>query len=288
MGIPVRQAAGVGKGLALAGWDDVTGLAAFLSDPVSGLKGLKDLITDPEVRQQLGDSLVAEFDAKITRVQTSLKVGGTDHALQLGEDVGKLVWQVGTVVTGAGGATKAAVTLAKVGIDVSKDALVLMEIATPSLITGLAADAARTFRFTDDMLPALTILKRNDGVMGKFIATQLIKEASGKQFVPIQNASGHGADLVDIDHATKTIYHVESDSIAMPQGPESSVDSTTSEGIEVVVTNAAIRIPRTLRQCASQNRLNRHVMCLETKNESDTGHSKNARVKTQAGPAESR
>lgn len=36
-----------------------------------------------------------------------------------------------------------------------------------------------------------------------------MKEASGKHFMPIQNASGHGADLVYIDHASKTIYHVE-------------------------------------------------------------------------------
>ncbi|MCP3025197.1 hypothetical protein [Cupriavidus basilensis] len=36
-----------------------------------------------------------------------------------------------------------------------------------------------------------------------------MKEVSDKQFIPTQNASGHGADLVYIDHATKTIYHVE-------------------------------------------------------------------------------
>jgi|GEM_PF-3226258 len=205
----VVTAAGVGKGLALAGWDDVTGMAAFLSDPVTGLKGLKDLITDPEVRQKLGTSLVAEFDVQITRMQTALKVGGTEHTTQLGEDLGNLVWRVGSVVTGAGGAAKAGVTLAKVGINVSSDALVLMARKTPSLITGVAADAARTFRFTDDMLPALTTLKRNDGRLGETFSAQLMKEATGKDFAPIQNASGHGADLVYIDHATKTIYHVE-------------------------------------------------------------------------------
>lgn len=205
----VVTTAGVGKGLALAGWNDVQGLAAFLSDPITGLKGLKDLVTDPDVRKQFGDSLAVELEAKITRMETALEVGGTEHALQLGEDLGNLVWQVGTVVTGVGGAAKAGVTLAKVGINVSTDALILMARKTPSLITGVAADAARTFRFTDDMLPSLTNLARNDGMVGEAVASQLMKEASGKQFMPIQNASGHGADLVYIDHATKTIYHVE-------------------------------------------------------------------------------
>lgn len=102
----VLTTAGIGKGLALAGWDDVKGLAAFLSDPIAGLNGIKELITDPDMRKQLGDSLVAEFDAKITRMRQAIEVGGTDHALQLGEDLGNLAWQVGTAVTGVGTAAK--------------------------------------------------------------------------------------------------------------------------------------------------------------------------------------
>ncbi|WP_113750742.1 hypothetical protein [Bordetella trematum] len=46
-------------------------------------------------------------------------------------------------------------------------------------------------------------------MIGEAAASQLMKEASNKQFMPIQNASGHGADLVYIYHATKTIYHVD-------------------------------------------------------------------------------
>jgi filamentous hemagglutinin len=41
----VLTSSGVGMGLAEAGWNDVKGLAEFLSDPVTGLKGLKDIIT---------------------------------------------------------------------------------------------------------------------------------------------------------------------------------------------------------------------------------------------------
>lgn len=42
-------------------------------------------------------------------------------------------------------------------------------------------------------------------MIGEAAASQLMKEANNKQFMPIQNASGHGADLVYIYHATKTI-----------------------------------------------------------------------------------
>ncbi|HAF2412847.1 TPA: filamentous hemagglutinin N-terminal domain-containing protein [Salmonella enterica] len=129
----VLTTAGIGKGLALAGWDDVQGLAAFLSDPRTGLKGLKDLINDPEVRQQFSDSLYAEFEVKINRMHDALESGGSERALQLGEDLGNLVWQVGTVVTGVGTAAKAGVALAKAGIKVSSRTLDVMKLGAQLL-----------------------------------------------------------------------------------------------------------------------------------------------------------
>ncbi len=129
----VLTTAGIGKGLALAGWDDVKGLAAFLSDPIAGLNGIKELITDPDMRKQLGDSLVAEFDAKITRMRQAIEVGGTDHALQLGEDLGNLAWQVGTAVTGVGTAAKGGIALAKAGINVSAKTLDVMKLGAQLL-----------------------------------------------------------------------------------------------------------------------------------------------------------
>lgn len=129
----VITTAGVGKGLILAGWSDIEGLAGFLSDPIAGLKGLKDIVSNPEVRKQIGDSLVAEFDAKISRMETALEVGGTGQALQFGEDLGNLVWQVGTVVTGVGATAKAGVTLAKVGINASSKTLEVMKLSAQLL-----------------------------------------------------------------------------------------------------------------------------------------------------------
>ncbi|AAF85558.1 hypothetical protein XF_2773 [Xylella fastidiosa 9a5c] len=106
-----------------AGINDIKGMLEFLSDPIAGLKGLKELIVNPEVRQQLGDSVFQELDNKIDRMQTALMVGGDEHAVQYGRDLGALFWNIGSVAIGVGGVAKAGGALAKAGINVSEDVL---------------------------------------------------------------------------------------------------------------------------------------------------------------------
>jgi len=125
----VLTTAGVGKGLVQAGISDIKGLAEFLSDPIAGLNGLKQIITSLEARQQLGDSIFKELDNRIDRMKTALQVGGDQNAVQLGQDLGALIWQVGSVATGVGGAAKGGVALAKVGISVGKDVLEGMAVS---------------------------------------------------------------------------------------------------------------------------------------------------------------
>ena len=122
-------AAGIGKGLAASGWNDVKGLAEFLADPVKGLQGIRDVITKPEVRAQLGDAIFGELDAKIGRMQTALREGGDENAEQLGKDLGALVWQVGSVATGAVGIAKGGVMLARVGMNVGRDTLEALQVS---------------------------------------------------------------------------------------------------------------------------------------------------------------
>ena len=119
----VLTAAGVGKGLADSGISDVKGLAEFLSDPIAGLDGLKQILTSADAREQLGDSVFQALDAKIDRMKTALEQGGDQNAEQLGQDLGALIWQVGTVVTGAGAVAKSGVALAKVGINLGTKGL---------------------------------------------------------------------------------------------------------------------------------------------------------------------
>ncbi|SMG01226.1 hypothetical protein [Burkholderia singularis] len=66
-------AVGIGKGLVQAGWSDVRGLAQFLSDPVTGLKGMYELINSKDMRDQLGLSQIRHdetpfFVRYVTRV----------------------------------------------------------------------------------------------------------------------------------------------------------------------------------------------------------------------------
>ncbi|MCD8469535.1 DUF769 domain-containing protein, partial [Xylella taiwanensis] len=114
---------GLVKGLAESGLSDIQGLVQFLSNPMAGLRGLKELITNPEVRQQLSDSVFQEIDHKIDRMQTALTVGGNQHAEQYGRDLGTLVWDIGSVVLGVGGVAKGGAALTNVGINLSKDVL---------------------------------------------------------------------------------------------------------------------------------------------------------------------
>ena len=49
----------------------------------------------------------------------------------------------------------------------------------------------------------------NDGMLGEEVAQKVLESLTGNKFKGIQNASGNGPDLIYINHATKTIEHVE-------------------------------------------------------------------------------
>ena len=136
-GTSVKQdaltATGVGLGLAEAGINDIQGMAEFLADPVQGLDGVKQLISSPEAREQFGDSVFRELDAKIDRMQLALAEGGDQNALQLGKDLGGLIYQVGSVVGGAAAATKVGVAVVESATTLGVKALESAAVKTASL-----------------------------------------------------------------------------------------------------------------------------------------------------------
>lgn len=140
-------ATGVGKGLAEAGISDVQGLADFLAHPIEGLNGLKQIISSPEARQQLGDAMFGELDAKIDRMQTALEVGGDQNAEQLGKDLGNLVWSAGSVLMGASAAAKGGVALAQAGVSIGANTL---EAAAFQFMK-LDAGAIKGFKSADEV-----------------------------------------------------------------------------------------------------------------------------------------
>ncbi|RYH67220.1 MAG: ShlB/FhaC/HecB family hemolysin secretion/activation protein [Alcaligenaceae bacterium] len=83
------------------------------------------------------------------------------------------------------------------------------DINTGTLTLTVVPGRIRAIRFATHTSLKATAWNAVPAKPGETFSAQLMKEATGKDFAPIQNASGHGADLVYIDHATKTIYHVE-------------------------------------------------------------------------------
>lgn len=138
---------GLGVGLAEAGWSDVKGLAEFLKDPAAGLNGLKQIINDPQTRQAMGDTIFAALDQKFASMQNALTTGGDDAAIQLGKDLGSLIWQVGSVATGVGGAAKGSAALAAAGVRIATTSL---ESAAFQLMK-LDAGAIKTFKSANEV-----------------------------------------------------------------------------------------------------------------------------------------
>ena len=119
----VLTAGGMRLGLSEGGLQDIEGLAQFLAHPIEGLQGLASVVNNPDVRARLGEEATKSLLASIDRMTLALETGGDDQAVQLGRDLGLLIYTVGSVVTGVGGAAKAALTLAKVGVEVSSKTL---------------------------------------------------------------------------------------------------------------------------------------------------------------------
>jgi hypothetical protein len=57
--------------------------------------------------------------------------------------------------------------------------------------------------------PKVKMGSRNDGILAEQESIKILSVLTGKKFVPIQNKSGNGIDLVFINSATKTIEHIE-------------------------------------------------------------------------------
>jgi len=165
---------GIGKGLADAGWTDVKGLTQFLLHPVDGLNGIKQILTDENARHEITDEAFAALSIKIDRIQTALNVGGDANAVQLGEDLGSLLWQVGSVVSGAGGIAKAGTTLAKVGVDVGTQGL--QALASLAKFDKYVAAGV----FTTDGKPMMdfsALTSAQKGVIGEILGPETVKSA---------------------------------------------------------------------------------------------------------------
>ena len=143
----VLTGTGIGQGLSEAGWSDLKGLAQALGDPKATLDGLRQLLSNADVRMQVGDAAFAALDAKIGRIEGALNVGGDDNALQLGRDLGSVLWDVGSVAAGVFGGAQAGAALGKVGVSVAADTLEKISLISKTLetanVSGGTANSAK-------------------------------------------------------------------------------------------------------------------------------------------------
>ncbi|MCQ4317772.1 hemagglutinin repeat-containing protein [Stutzerimonas zhaodongensis] len=133
---------GVGLGLVEAGFDDVQGLSQMLMHPVETIQAIGRLINEPGALAGYPDEVKLQLQAKIDRIEQALTVGGDEHAVQLGRDMGELVWDVGGILTGVGGIAKGGVKLASVGIKLGRDSLEKMAVDSTKLLKTDAVDLA--------------------------------------------------------------------------------------------------------------------------------------------------
>ena len=241
-GTSVRQdvitGGGIAAGLASSAVDDAIGLGEFLADPIGGLQGMKELITDPQVREQMTDQMFADLDAQIDRMSYALEHGGDEQAYQLGKDLGDLIWTVGSVVTGVGGVAKGGVKLARVGVDVGKKSLDVMGSAVRK--AGNKVDSVREIASRVEVKVEPGTL----GSMGGNIKVGL-KPKSGAvdktrtDFSAPQNSATTRTDL----ESTHGADNVRSTTVV--SNPRQTVNSNPEKNIEVIrdsYGNKAVRV----------------------------------------------
>ncbi|NBI39000.1 hemagglutinin repeat-containing protein [Xylella fastidiosa] len=162
-------------GLAESAKSDLNGLVELVLHPIDTVNGLKALITDPAVRQQLGERFVQELNERVDRIEANTIFGGDLDALEYGRGLGTVVWDVGALLVGVGGVAKGGELLGKAGIKVSED--VLERMAARNL-EKLVVEAKQ--RYVD--------LK---GVLGKRNLNPLVVEGIQLEAIPTRNKAGN-------------------------------------------------------------------------------------------------
>lgn len=145
-----------------------------------------------------------------------------------------------TVNVGVAAATAGAPKVAGIIRQLLKDAPVGKAIPAPKIpaVPRLATLNSLTGRQLFG--PKLTRIgtQVNDGKLGEQLAAQMLEWLTGGKFRGIQNASGHGPDLIRINTVTKTIEHVEAKSsqIGKPGWPAGNATTRFNDWLAQAAT----------------------------------------------------
>ena len=108
----IGYAVGVGAGLGMGAYDMGGGIAKALGNPSETLAGIKAIISDPAFRASVGDAMADEYAERVDRMATAYEDAGWDGSVTAGVEVGRLIFDVASVVEGAGGVAKLGVSAA--------------------------------------------------------------------------------------------------------------------------------------------------------------------------------
>jgi hypothetical protein len=155
--------AGIPAGFLQAGWSDLQSLAHLLSHPIESLDSMRQLYNElknsPEAREKYSDEFMRNLESKFNSIDDLIKHGGIKESLQLGQELGGLVWDVGTLVTGVTGVAKGSTKLASLGVKLTKtelDKMAKLTVAAKPIATGGKVPGAFTAAETDKLLSQIT------------------------------------------------------------------------------------------------------------------------------------
>ncbi len=91
---------GIGGGIGLSAYEMADALATAVLNPVDTYNGLKAVLTDPAVREQLGNDIVDSYEERLNRLSQARQDAGWDGSITNGVESGRLALEVVTAVQG--------------------------------------------------------------------------------------------------------------------------------------------------------------------------------------------
>ncbi|MGI2030383.1 hypothetical protein, partial [Endozoicomonas acroporae] len=91
---------GVGGGIGLSAYEAAEALAIAVLNPVDTYNGLKAVLNDPAVREQLGNDVIASYEERLSRLSQAREDAGWNGSITNGVEGGRLALEIVTAVQG--------------------------------------------------------------------------------------------------------------------------------------------------------------------------------------------
>jgi hypothetical protein len=230
---------GVGGGIGLQSYKQAEAVVDMVANLPDTLKALKAIVSDPDFRSKVGDSIAQEYRQRIDTLTNAYNDGGWDGSVTAGVEAGRLAVDIVGTATVAVGAGKVAIAAGKAGVNVATQAItktaVLAEVSAIDAAGKVGASAASTGRGGT----VFDSIKATQPVMpGTSIPKSFELTVNGEVFWVNPNATKHMAEYL----TRNGLSHSTSDgSQAMLTSLQSAIGNASSQGIKF---NEAMQIGR--------------------------------------------